>query len=115
MAEETAVQHMARKLREARQYIGLSIEDVAKKYGVKPHIMEAMEAGRVLPTDYGFRCLARIYGKPIDHFLGQELPPAQEPFPHHNLSAEDREELNRFADYLHWRSIARNEQSSGKE
>lgn len=114
MAEQTAdakrgqqaddIQALARRLRESREYIGLSQEAVAERLAVPRASVSAMEAGKRKVSSMELRDLARLYRTSIEQLLGEE--PDQDPVvgalyrTARNLTQEDREQVLRFAEFL---------------
>jgi transcriptional regulator with XRE-family HTH domain len=114
MAEQTSeggrnrqsdeVQALARRLRESREYLGLSQEVVAEHLGVPRASVSAMEAGKRKVSSMELRDLARLYRTSVEHLLGEE--PEQDPVvgalyrTAKDLKQEDREQVLRFAQFL---------------
>jgi transcriptional regulator with XRE-family HTH domain len=101
-AEE--VQALARRLRESREYLGLSQEIVAEYLGVPRASVSAMEAGKRKVSSMELRDLARLYRTSVEHLLGEE--PEEDPVvgalyrTAKDLNREDREQVLRFAEFL---------------
>jgi transcriptional regulator with XRE-family HTH domain len=99
------------RLREAREYLGLSQDEVAKFLGVPRTALSHIESGQRRIDALELKKVASLYKKPVTHFTGeasndQGLP---EDVAHlaraaSGLSEADRQELNRFADYLRARA-----------
>ena len=98
------IQALARRLRESREYLGLSQEAVAERLGVPRASVSAMEAGKRKVSSMELRDLARLYRTSIEQLLGEE--PEQDPVvgalyrTARNLTQEDREQVLRFAEFL---------------
>jgi transcriptional regulator with XRE-family HTH domain len=98
---------MGDRLREAREYLGFSQEEVAKYLGVSRSALSNIETGQRKVDALEMKRLASLYKRPVTHFTGedaQELAVGEE-VAHlarkaSELSAEDRAELGRFADFL---------------
>lgn len=98
-------QELAERLREAREYVGLSQDETAAALGVSRTAVTLIEsAGRkVEAVELGK--LAKLYGQDIDCLLTGK---SKEKDTHqaflaratHGLSNSDMEELARFSDYL---------------
>jgi transcriptional regulator with XRE-family HTH domain len=92
------------RLREAREILGLTQEDVADALSIPRTSVLAMEAGRRKVTGIELRRLGRLYRRPIDWLLGEsESPVAGEEALHRataELSPEDKEQVLRFAQFL---------------
>ncbi len=111
--------YLAQKLREAREYLGLSQEYVSQQTNMtRPAISEA-EAGRRKVESLELKRLATLYGRPLNYFLpdqngidldgsrdgvSEKINSDQTEIKLRNLTrdlpSEDREEIIRFAEYL---------------
>jgi len=98
---------LGERLREAREYLGFSQEEVATFLGVPRSALSLMEAGQRKVDALELKKLAGLYKRPVGHFTGEEVEDASfgEDVTHlarkvSELSYEDREELSRFADFL---------------
>lgn len=107
---------MARRLKEAREYLELSQDDVAKELGIPRTAISLIESGQRKVEALELHKLARVYQRPVGYFTGEETATAELPeeVAHlaraaSKLSNRDREELARFADYLQARSAAEKE------
>jgi len=121
--------YLAQKLREAREYLGLSQEYVSQQTGIPRPAISEIEAGRRRVESLELRRLARLYGRPLSYFLPDEQE-VSSPKPSasllrrgrgkqaevetklrnmtKDLPSEDREEILRFAEYLrHKKLVAR--------
>ena len=98
------IQALARRLRESREYLGLSQEVVAERLGVPRASVSAMEAGKRKVSSMELRDLARLYRTSIEQLIGEETD--QDPVvgalyrTARNLTQEDREQVLRFAEFL---------------
>jgi transcriptional regulator with XRE-family HTH domain len=98
---------MGERLRQAREYLGFSQEEVAKYVGVSRSALSNIETGQRKVDALELKKLASLYKRPATHFTGED-PEDQavgEDVAHlarkaSELSAEDRAELGRFADFL---------------
>jgi len=97
---------LGERLREAREYVGFSQEEIATYLGVPRSALSLIETGQRKVDALELKKLAALYKRPIGHFTGDET---QEPLgvdidhlarKASKLSADDREELVRFADFL---------------
>src|SRR2546430_17218550 len=68
---------MGARLRQAREYLGLSQEAVAEVLGVPRQAVSAMESGRRKVSSLELRDLARIYKRTLDWFYTSDDPPAE--------------------------------------
>jgi transcriptional regulator with XRE-family HTH domain len=117
--------YLAQRLKEAREYLGLSQDYVSQQTKIpRPAISEA-EAGRRKVESLELKRLAALYGRPLSYFLPDQetlgLPPSEtrdfQPGAGDqtdmklrgltkDLPAEDREEIVRFAEYLRHKKLA---------
>src|SRR5260370_38310738 len=82
MAEHTAhakreqqvddVQALAQRLRNSREYLGLSQEAVAEHLGLPRASVSAMEAGKRKVSSMELRDLARLYRTSVEQLLGRQ-------------------------------------------
>ena len=107
---------MARRLKEAREYLELSQEEVSRELGIPRTAISLMESGQRKVNAQELQKLARLYQRPVGYFTGEgtseaALPPqvAHLARAAAKLSNRDRNELTRFADYLRARSISEKE------
>ena len=98
---------MGARLRQAREYLGLSQEAVAEALGVPRASVSAMESGRRKVSSLELRDLAHLYQRPLDWFYGSEAEPIPEDetvsalfHATRDLTAEDKEQVLRFAEFL---------------
>jgi transcriptional regulator with XRE-family HTH domain len=94
------------RLREAREYLGFSQEEIAAHMGLPRSALSMMETGQRKVEALELKKLAAVYKRPVGYFTGEEI---DEPFgagvkhlarKMSELSPDDREELSRFADFL---------------
>jgi transcriptional regulator with XRE-family HTH domain len=99
---------MGARLREAREYLGLSQEVVAAALGVPRASVSAMESGRRKVSSLELRDLARLYKRPLEFFYNDdrdseagEDEATQALFrATRNLTPDDKEQVVRFAKFL---------------
>jgi transcriptional regulator with XRE-family HTH domain len=97
---------MGDRLREAREYLGFSQEEVATYLGVPRSALSLIEAGTRKVDALELKKLAGLYKRPVAYFTGDEAEDEYgEDVAHlarkaRELSPEDRAELGRFADFL---------------
>jgi transcriptional regulator with XRE-family HTH domain len=98
---------MGARLRQAREYLGLSQESVAEALGVPRASVSAMESGRRKVSSLELRNLARLYKRPLDWFYDSNVEPIAEDETvsalfraTKNLNQEDKEQVLRFAEFL---------------
>src|SRR5262245_55919780 len=96
--------HLAERLREAREYLGLSQETVAAKTGIPRPAISAIENAKRKVEALELQALARLYKHPVDYFLGgtPEVPETVRAIAREatSLTDRDREEVLRFAQFL---------------
>ncbi len=100
-------EELAARLKETREYLGLSQQFVADQTGISRSAVSDIERGERKVEALELRRLARLYRQPVSYFYGrgddeevddetvQALARAAA-----ELTAEDREEVLRFANYL---------------
>jgi transcriptional regulator with XRE-family HTH domain len=102
-------EQLGARLREAREYLGLSQETVAEYLGVPRASISVMEAGKRKVSSLELRDLSRLYKRPISHFLGDKgsvTVPEEETAARaifratKDLSPSDRQQVIRFAEFL---------------
>ncbi len=103
-------QGLAERLKEAREYLGFSQEEVAKFLGIARTALSNIETGQRRVEAIELKRLAQLYKRPVAYFTGEELDDKilSEEIEHlarraSALSAQDRGELARFAEFLHAR------------
>lgn len=98
------------KLREAREYLGLKQEQVAQHMALPRTAVSEIENGRRGVSAIELTKLARLYQRPVSWFTGDEAEatvPANVAFLARTASAlsdNDRQELQRFAEFLRAKS-----------
>ena len=104
---------LGERLREGREYVGLTQDDVAKRLGVPRTALSNIEAGQRKVDALELITLARLYQRPTTWFTEEGEAAAMPVLPTGvahlaraaaALSSRDREELTRFADFLRARS-----------
>lgn len=99
---------VAKRLRSARETLGLTQEDVASALGIPRTSMIAMEAAKRNVTALEIRRLARLYRREVSWLLGEGPELVQEDDAENQalfratsqLSEEDKEQVLRFAQFL---------------
>ena len=109
--DEIARRQLGERLREARKYLGLKQEEVAAYLKIGRTALTDIESGQRRVEAIELTRLARLYRQSIGYFTGEDEASAGLPadVAHlarrvADLSADDREELARFADYLRSRA-----------
>lgn len=107
---------LGERLKEAREYLGFSQDQVATFLGVPRSAISLIEAGQRKVDAIELKKLAGLFKRPVSHFTGEKV---EEIFDaadvQHlarkvsSLSEGDREELNRFADFLRARKKSKGE------
>jgi transcriptional regulator with XRE-family HTH domain len=109
-------QVLCERLKEAREYVGLKQDDVAKKLGVPRSALSNIEAGIRKVDAIELAQLAKLYQRPVAWFTGENSSRASNKMPDEiahvaraaaTLSKQDRQELARFADFLKSRARAK--------
>ena len=110
-------QRLGARLREAREYLGLSQDEVAKYLSIPRTALSHIESGQRRIDALELKKLAQLYKRPVVYFTGESQADAgmSEDVAHlaraaAGLSEGDRRELSRFAEYL--RARAESEGSS---
>lgn len=110
-------EHLAAKLKESRDYLGLSQEYVAQQTNIPRPAISEIEAGRRRVESIELQRLAALYSRPVNYFLRCEDSPAPEAKGQmdveaklrnttRDLPADDIEEVLRFAEYLRHKKLA---------
>ena len=109
--DEEERRRLGDRLREARKYLGLKQEEVATYLKIPRTGLTDIENGQRRVEAIELTRLARLYRQSVGYFTGEDEASASLPadVAHlarrvADLSAQDREELGRFADYLRTRS-----------
>jgi transcriptional regulator with XRE-family HTH domain len=113
---ETERIKLGERLREAREYLELSQDEVARALGVPRAAISLIESGQRKVEALELKKFAQIYQRPVSHFTGSEPKKLQLPAEVEHLakkaaelSDRDRAELARFADFLKSRSASAKE------
>lgn len=102
-------QMLGERLKEAREYVGLKQDDVAKKLGIPRSALSNIEAGTRKVDAIELAQLAKLYQRPVAWFTGEDSNSTSNKMPEEvahvaraaaALSQQDRAELARFADFL---------------
>lgn len=109
--DETARRRLGDRLREARKYLGLKQDEVASYLKIPRTALTDIENGQRKVEAIELTRLARLYRQSVGYFTGEDEVTAGLPadVAHSarrvaDLSADDRAELGRFAEYLRSRS-----------
>lgn len=105
-----ARKRLGSRLREARMYLGLKQGEVAQHLGIPRTTLSGIESGQRRIDAVELVRLAKLYELRVSYFTEEEPDTVETPDIAHlarqsiNLSAHDRKELQRFANYLRFRS-----------
>ena len=93
---------LADRLREAREYLGLSEEQAAESLRWSVHLLRGFEGASYGPSPAELGKLAKLYRRPVDWFSGDwEWTPSPELLRRvENLGEGDREAMLDFAEFL---------------
>lgn len=109
-AESAARLDIAARLKEAREYLGLSQQEVAASVSLPRTAISMIESGQRRVESLELQALATLYQRPIGYFTGEA---AAEPLAADvallakqvsKLTEQDRNELLRFTEFLVQRS-----------
>jgi transcriptional regulator with XRE-family HTH domain len=96
---------LGRRLREAREYLGLSQEQVADHLGIPRPSVSTIEAGKRRISFLELKRLATLYRRPLAYFSDEEVPAGDDTTDAlfrttQELNSTDREQVLRFAQFL---------------
>lgn len=104
---------LGERLRQAREYLNLSQDEVAKEVGIPRAAISLIESGQRRVDALELKKFAGIYRRSVSYFTGEDqsdlhLPAEVEHLARAvtNLSSKDREELARFAEFLQSRAAS---------
>lgn len=101
---------LGEKLRVAREYVGLSQDEVARQLGVPRTALTNIEGGLRKVDAIELQRLSSLYKRSVSYFTEEEEVSSLPADVSHlaraaaQLSIKDREELGRFAEYLRTRA-----------
>jgi transcriptional regulator with XRE-family HTH domain len=103
---------IAARLKEAREYLGLSQQEVADALSVPRTAVSMIESGQRRVDSLELKTLAKLYQRPMTFFTGEEeamlgSDVAMLAKQVAKLSEQDRNELLRFGEFLAQRAQAR--------
>jgi transcriptional regulator with XRE-family HTH domain len=111
--DETERRRLGEKLRQAREYLGFSQDDVATFLKLPRTAITNIENGQRKVEALELKRLAELYRQPVGHFTGEDEASASLPADvallarqAAKLSVKDREELGRFAEFLRARATS---------
>ena len=102
---EKARKNLSERLREAREYLGLSQEEVAQYVGLPRPAVSQIEHGNRRVDAIELMKFAKLYQRPVGYFAGEDTtrePPQLALLKRATaeLSEKDRAEVVRFAEFL---------------
>ncbi|SEM14894.1 Helix-turn-helix [Variovorax sp. YR750] len=103
---------LAERMKTAREYLGLSQQEVADHLKISRSAVSLMENGQRKIETLELKALASLYQRPVGYFTGEEVaqerPEEVEMLARkaEQLSPQDREELLRFSEFLMQRAQA---------
>jgi len=111
MKLEDEKEGLEKRLKEAREYLGLSQEYVAQQTGIPRPAISEIEAAKRNVSSLELKRFSKLYERPVEYFLGtedleDETGAGNDPVEvklrsmTRDLKKEDREEILRFAEYL---------------
>jgi transcriptional regulator with XRE-family HTH domain len=101
---------LGERLKQAREYLELSQDEVAKKLDVPRTAISLIESGQRRVDAIELRKFAQLYQRPVSYFTGEVVTSQLHEDVEHlartatKLSDRDRQELTRFAEFLSSRS-----------
>ena len=99
--DDDAPRVLGARLREARDFLGLSQEEVARALGIPRTAMVAIEKGQRNVTGLELRRFARLYHRPVGWLLGEDTEPDAELLASvQRLGSHERSQILRFAEFL---------------
>jgi transcriptional regulator with XRE-family HTH domain len=118
---ENELKVVASRIREARESLGLTQEEVSGALGIPRTSVHAMETGKRGVSALELRRLARLYRRSVEWLLGEEVePPAAAAAADgalyratRDLSEADKDQVLRFAEFLAAGAAPRGSDSGG--
>lgn len=110
MTKETRI-IIGTKLKEAREYLDISQEYVAKHIGISRSALSLIENGQRKLDSVELIALAKLYQRPIAYFTDENFSVTPNPDAavfarkYEHLSDEDKKELENFAAFLSMKSM----------
>lgn len=103
---ENELEVVASRIREARESLGLTQEEVSGALGIPRTSVHAMEAGKRGVSALEVRRLSRLYRRRVEWLLGEDDAPVAAAADGalyratRDLSADDKDQVLRFAQFL---------------
>lgn len=104
--------NLGARLREAREYVGLSQDEVARALGVTRSAVSLLESGQRKVDALELKRLGELYRRPASFFTDEDVQPAVKTVQHiaraaAGMGEADQRELLQFAEYLQSRGKSR--------
>lgn len=107
LGDDQEQERLSQRLREAREYLGLSQEFVAEQLEIPRAAVSAMETAKRKVSSLELKQLSRLYRRNYDYFLGEQQAAEPEDTVAQalfrttkKLSDKDREQVLKFAQFL---------------
>jgi transcriptional regulator with XRE-family HTH domain len=111
--QEIQREKLGEKLKEAREYVGLSQDEVARALKIPRAGISLLESGQRRVEAIELKQLAELYRRHVEFFTGESKADPELPEEVRHLAREaaalsdkDRSELARFAEFLKSRAAA---------
>jgi transcriptional regulator with XRE-family HTH domain len=108
------------RLKEIREYLGISQQNVATATGIPRSAVSDIERGQRKVDSLELRKLSKLYRYPVSYLLGEATDDGSaEPVSalarvFDDLTEQDRQEVLKFADYLRFSARADKENGTGR-
>lgn len=108
------------RLKEIREYLGISQQNVAAATGIPRSAVSDIERGQRKVDSLELRKLSKLYRYPVSYLLGEAADDESvEPVSalarvFDDLAEQDRQEVLKFADYLRFSARADKENGTGR-
>lgn len=105
------------RIRQEREYVGFSVDDMAAKLGIAAGEYAAFEADEVEPSDSQLSTIACLCGTTPDRLRGEDLradPRVEQLLAAKRLTHEDAYEVHRFAEFLRYAPRNERQRASGE-
>lgn len=108
------------RLKEIREYLGISQQNVAAATGIPRSAVSDIERGQRKVDSLELRKLSKLYRYPVSYLLGEAADDESvEPVSalarvFDDLTEQDRQEVLKFADYLRFSARADKENGTGR-
>jgi len=108
------------RLKEIREYLGISQQNVAAATGIPRAAVSDIERGQRKVDSLELRKLSKLYRYPVSYLLGETADDeSAEPVSalarvFDDLTEQDRQEVLKFADYLRFSARADKENGTGR-